>query len=65
MSIVVVDDADDPRLADYVRLREVSLRKLLETERGLFIAEGGVIRRAIEAATGRAPSCSPSGGWLG
>jgi tRNA G18 (ribose-2'-O)-methylase SpoU len=50
MPIVVVDDADDPRLADYVRLREVSLRKLLETERGLFIAEGErVIWRAIEA----------------
>jgi tRNA G18 (ribose-2'-O)-methylase SpoU len=50
MPIVVVDDADDPRLADYVRLREVALRKLLETERGLFIAEGErVIRRAIEA----------------
>jgi tRNA G18 (ribose-2'-O)-methylase SpoU len=47
---VLVDEADDPRLADYVRLREVSLRKLLETERGLFIAEGErVIRRAIEA----------------
>ena len=50
MPTVVVDDTDDPRLADYVRLREVSLRKLLETERGLFIAEGErVIRRAIEA----------------
>ena len=49
MPTVVVDDTDDPRLADYVRLREVSLRKLLETERGLFIAEGErVIRRAIE-----------------
>jgi tRNA G18 (ribose-2'-O)-methylase SpoU len=48
--IVVVQEAEDGRLADYVRLREVSLRKLLETERGLFIAEGErVIRRAIEA----------------
>jgi tRNA G18 (ribose-2'-O)-methylase SpoU len=50
MPIVMVDDAEDSRLADYVRLREVSLRKLLESERGLFIAEGErVIRRAIEA----------------
>lgn len=41
---------DDPRLADYVRLRETSLRRHLETEHGLFIAEGEkVIRRAIEA----------------
>jgi tRNA G18 (ribose-2'-O)-methylase SpoU len=50
MPTVVVYAADDRRLADYVRLREVSLRKLLETERGLFIAEGErVIRRAVEA----------------
>ena len=50
MATLPIDDAEDPRLADYVRLREVSLRKLLETERGLFIAEGDrVIRRAVEA----------------
>ncbi|MCW2810319.1 MAG: putative enzyme [Friedmanniella sp.] len=42
--------ADDDRLADYVRLRETSLRRHLETEQGLFIAEGEkVIRRAVEA----------------
>jgi tRNA G18 (ribose-2'-O)-methylase SpoU len=45
-----VTDADDPRLADYVRLRETSLRRYLESEHGLFIAEGEkVIRRAIDA----------------
>jgi tRNA G18 (ribose-2'-O)-methylase SpoU len=45
-----VTDADDPRLADYVRLRDASLRRHLESERGLFIAEGEkVIRRALEA----------------
>ena len=45
-----ITDADDPRLADYVRLRETSLRRHLEVEHGLFIAEGEkVIRRAIEA----------------
>jgi tRNA G18 (ribose-2'-O)-methylase SpoU len=48
--IVEVEAADDPRLADYVRLREVNLRRLLEEEHGLFIAEGDkVIRRAAEA----------------
>lgn len=48
--VVPVADADDERLADYVRLRDVSLRKHLESERGLFIAEGEkVIRRAVEA----------------
>jgi tRNA G18 (ribose-2'-O)-methylase SpoU len=47
---VAVDDADDPRLADYVRLRDVELRRSLEAERGLFIAEGEkVVRRAVEA----------------
>ena len=49
-SWVAVDDPDDVRLADYVRLRETSLRRHLEAEHGLFIAEGEkVIRRAVEA----------------
>lgn len=47
---VDVDDPADPRLADYVRLREVSLRRHLEVEGGLFIAEGEkVVRRATVA----------------
>ncbi|MFT4164340.1 MAG: RNA methyltransferase [Microlunatus sp.] len=49
-SWVAIDDPDDGRLADYVRLRETSLRRHLEAEHGLFIAEGEkVIRRAVEA----------------
>lgn len=45
-----VTDADDPRLSDFTRLRDVELRKSLEAERGLFLAEGEkVIRRAIGA----------------
>jgi tRNA G18 (ribose-2'-O)-methylase SpoU len=45
-----VDDADDPRLADYRDLRDVELRKHLEAEHGLFLAEGEkVVRRAVEA----------------
>ncbi len=47
---VEVDDPADPRLADYRDLRDVELRKHLETERGLFLAEGEkVVRRALEA----------------
>lgn len=47
---MAIDDPDDARLADYVRLRETSLRRHLEAEHGLFIAEGEkVIRRAVEA----------------
>jgi tRNA G18 (ribose-2'-O)-methylase SpoU len=43
-------DAGDPRLADYVRLTDVHLRRSLEAAHGLFIAEGDkVIRRAIAA----------------
>lgn len=45
-----IDDPADPRLADYVALRDASLRRHLEAEQGLFIAEGEkVIRRALEA----------------
>jgi tRNA G18 (ribose-2'-O)-methylase SpoU len=47
---VPVSDADDPRLTDYVSLTDVHLRRSLEAEHGLFIAEGEkVIRRAIAA----------------
>lgn len=48
--LIRVQDAGDPRLSDYVALRDTTLRRSLESERGLFIAEGEkVIRRAIEA----------------
>ena len=47
---MTVSDPGDERLADYVRLREVALRRHLESEQGLFIAEGEkVIRRAVDA----------------
>ncbi|MFB4299259.1 TrmH family RNA methyltransferase [Actinomadura sp. NTSP31] len=45
-----VTSPTDPRLADYTRLRDVNLRKSLEAEHGLFLAEGEkVIRRAVAA----------------
>ncbi len=45
-----VPDDGDSRLADYVRLTDVELRKSLEAEHGLFMAEGEkVIRRAAAA----------------
>ncbi|TDQ49279.1 TrmH family RNA methyltransferase [Actinorugispora endophytica] len=50
MNVIEVPDADDERLADYVRLRDVNLRKSLEAEHGLFMAEGEkVVRRALRA----------------
>ena len=49
-SPVPVGDAGDLRLTDYVRLTDVHLRRSLEAEHGLFVAEGElVIRRAIGA----------------
>ncbi|GHH66999.1 rRNA methyltransferase [Streptosporangium violaceochromogenes] len=45
-----MSDAPDSPLADYAGLRDVELRKSLEAEHGLFIAEGEkVIRRAVAA----------------
>ena len=48
--IVEVADPHDRRLADYRDLRDVELRKHLEAERGVFLAEGEkVVRRAVES----------------
>lgn len=50
VQLVEITSADDPRLADYRDLRDVELRKALEAEHGLFLAEGEkVVRRAVEA----------------
>jgi tRNA G18 (ribose-2'-O)-methylase SpoU len=49
-STIEVDSAADPRVADYTRLTDASLRTHLEAEHGLFIAEGTkVITRAAAA----------------
>jgi tRNA G18 (ribose-2'-O)-methylase SpoU len=48
--LIQITDAADPRLGDYRDLRDVELRKHLEAEHGLFLAEGEkVVRRAVEA----------------
>lgn len=48
--LIPVEDPHDPRLRDYVGLRETQLRHALEAEHGLFIAEGSkVIERALRA----------------
>lgn len=45
-----ITDPADIRLGDYVGLRDVQLRKSLEAERGVFIAEGAtIIARAADA----------------
>ena len=49
-AIIEIRDAGDPRLADFARLTDVSLRKSREAALGLFMAEGEkVIRRAAGA----------------
>jgi tRNA G18 (ribose-2'-O)-methylase SpoU len=49
-TLIEVSDASDPRLSDYVSLRDVQLRESLEAEHGFFIAEGEkVVRRAVAA----------------
>jgi tRNA G18 (ribose-2'-O)-methylase SpoU len=52
-TVIEIDSPDDPRLADYRDLRDVQLRQSLETEFGLFLAEGEkVVRRAVSAGYG-------------
>lgn len=49
-TLIEITDAGDPRLGDYRDLRDVQLRKSLESEHGLFLAEGEkVVRRAVES----------------
>ena len=62
--LVEISSADDSRLADYRDLRDVQLRERLETEHGLFLAEGEkVVRRALEAGfTARSFLMAPR--WL-
>jgi tRNA G18 (ribose-2'-O)-methylase SpoU len=62
--LIEVAEASDPRLADYVSLRDVQLRQSLEAEHGFFIAEGEkVVRRAV-AAGFRPRSFLMSPRWL-
>lgn len=50
---IPVDDARDPRLADFVGLADPDLRRRVEAERGFFVAESPhVVRRLV--ASGRA-----------
>ncbi len=59
-----IDDAADPRLTDYFSLTDVALRRRIEPERGLYIAESAyVIERAV--AAGHKPrSVMMADSWL-
>ncbi len=48
--LIPINDLDDPRLLDYTHLTDVALRRKLETDHGLYMAESTkVIMRAIQA----------------
>ncbi|MCC3283426.1 MULTISPECIES: TrmH family RNA methyltransferase [Arthrobacter] len=50
MSVIHLESADDPRVSDYTRLTDTSLRRLREPAEGMYIAESSkVLRRAVEA----------------
>jgi len=50
IELTALSAPDDPRLADYISMTDVNLRKSLEVERGLYMAEStNVIIRALEA----------------
>lgn len=49
-AVITIEDAADPRVRDYLGLTDVALRRVLEPERGLYLAESEkVIRRALGA----------------
>lgn len=65
MQVIPIDDADDDRLADYRDLTDVALRRVLEPEGGLYIAESAkVIARAVRAGH-RPRSVLLQEKWLG
>jgi tRNA G18 (ribose-2'-O)-methylase SpoU len=50
MRVIRIENLDDDRLADYTRLTDVQLRRVLEPERGIYMAESTkVITRALAA----------------
>ncbi|WP_125615103.1 TrmH family RNA methyltransferase [Specibacter cremeus] len=50
MTLVRLESADDPRVADYAALSDAALRRRTDPERGLYIAESSkVLRRALDA----------------
>lgn len=63
-NIVRIEDPADERVRDYFSLTDVALRRLLDVERGLYLAESEkVIRRAVGA--GHRPRSYLMGGrWL-
>lgn len=65
MTVIEIDDPDDPRVRDYLHLTDVALRSRSEPEQGLYLAESiEVIGRAVQAGH-RPRSYLMSHKWLG
>ncbi len=64
MAIERVTDASDPRLADYRDLTDVALRRVLEPEGGLYLAESGKVLARALAAGHRPRSVLTQEKWL-
>jgi len=63
-TVYEVDDADDPRLADYRSLTDVALRSSIEAPHGLFIAEGALVIERARAAGYSLRSALMTPEWL-
>jgi tRNA G18 (ribose-2'-O)-methylase SpoU len=63
-TVYEVDDADDPRLADYRCLTDVALRSSIEAPHGLFIAEGALVIERARAAGYSLRSALMTPEWL-
>lgn len=61
---VFIDDAADPRLADYRALTDVELRRRTEPSEGIFIAEGELVMRRAARAGYPMRSALTSERWL-
>jgi tRNA G18 (ribose-2'-O)-methylase SpoU len=65
MAIERIDDAADPRLADYRDLTDVALRRVQEPAGGLYIAESAKVLARALAAGHRPRSVLVQDKWLG
>lgn len=65
MHVVEIRDAADPRLTDYRDLTDVALRRVVEPENGLYIAESSKVLARSLAAGHRPRSVITQTKWLG
>lgn len=64
VTVLPVDGLDDERLVDFTRLTDVALRRRLDVERGLYLAESEKVLRRALAAGHRPRAALVSRRWL-